>query len=81
MAEGVRTRLGADLGLATTGVAGPGGEHPKSPSGWSISAWRRRKAPRRAGSTSARTSRATSSSAGRPRPPSTGCGLTLLENR
>jgi nicotinamide-nucleotide amidase len=33
MAEGIRTRLGADLGLATTGVAGPAGGTPEKPVG------------------------------------------------
>ncbi|MCL6613987.1 MAG: CinA family protein, partial [Firmicutes bacterium] len=33
MAEGVRAALGADLGLATTGVAGPGGGTPAKPVG------------------------------------------------
>ncbi len=33
MAEGVRQALGADVGLAVTGIAGPGGGSPEKPVG------------------------------------------------
>ncbi len=33
MAEGIKSRLGADIGIATSGIAGPGGGSPEKPVG------------------------------------------------
>ena len=39
MAEGVRARSGAEFGIATSGVAGPGGGSPDKPVGMVWAAW------------------------------------------
>lgn len=45
MAEGVLARSRADLGVAVTGVAGPGGGTPEKPVGTVCFAWAVRKCP------------------------------------